>query len=128
MKTHRGELEDGIASIDIDAISRVAEITLEQLECCALEPQGPLTLLFPARKLNSMVLTGPSTALSYDDPDSSATPSTALPPAGFEEAHYMVWTVGGPYMSAAVAGVNASRGEALAERISRRESRESKDA
>ena len=110
--------------MDLVPISRVIAITLEQLECCALEPHGPLTLLFPGRKLRSLMLTAPQPSLSYDDPDAATTPASVLPPAGFQDAHYMVWTSGGPYMSAAVAGMNAARARELAERIERRESLE----
>lgn len=118
------ELADGISGIDLAPISRVIDITLEQLECSALEPHGPLTLLFPARKLRSLMLSAPQPGLSYDDPDAAAAPASALPPAGFQDAHYMVWTSGGPYMSAAVAGINAARARELAERIEHREKRE----
>jgi hypothetical protein len=70
------------------------------------------------------MLNAPQQSLSYDDPDAAAAPTSALAPAGFADAHYMVWTSGGPYMSAAVAGVNASRASGLSERIERRTSLE----
>ena len=118
------DLAEGICKMDLGPLSRVATVALEQLECCALEQGGPLTLLFPARKLKSLILKLPEQGLSYDDPDSTVSARFALPPAGFEESMYMIWTSGGPYMSAAVAGINASRATELAERIERRERQE----
>src|ERR1700733_1873126 len=66
------ELDEGISTIDLEPLGRVIDITLEQLEIFALQPHGPLTLLFPARRLRSLIEAAPRRPLSYSDPDASA--------------------------------------------------------
>ena len=118
------ELEEGMLTIDLGPFDRLIDVTLENLEACALQPHGPLTLLFPARKLRTLIDTASGAPLSYGDVDATAAAAairSALPPAGFEDAHYMVWTNGGYLLSAAIAGMQSARGQELRERIERRE-------
>lgn len=93
-------------AIDLSPFDRLIDVTLENLEACALQPHGPLTLLFPARKLRTLLDATPRASLSYGDVDAKAAAATipfALPSPGFADAHYMVWTNGGYLLSAAVA-------------------------
>jgi hypothetical protein len=114
------ELETGMANLDLAPISRVIDHVLDWLEACALEPHGPFALLFPARKLKSLFQTGSQRGLSYDDPDAVselANIPSALPPARFADAPYMVWVAGGSNLSAAVAGMHAARARELEEKM-----------
>jgi hypothetical protein len=59
--------------------------------------------------------------MDVDAKAAAATIPSALPPPGFADAHYMVWTNGGYLLSAAVAGMQSARSQELRERIERRE-------
>jgi hypothetical protein len=117
------ELANGIEAMDLAPLSCVASDVFDWLEACALEPGGPLPLLFPGRKLKSIMLNAPESEVGFDDPDAPARAAlirSANPPPQFADSPYMIWTSGSQYASAAIAGMQQARARELNERINRR--------
>jgi hypothetical protein len=117
------ELSSGIEAMDLDPLSCVATDVFDWLEGCALEPGGPLPLLFPGRKLKSIMLESAEAEVRFDDPDASARAASirsANPPAQFADSPYGVWISGSQHAGAAVAGMQQARARELNERINRR--------
>jgi len=117
------ELASGIEAMDLAPLSCLANDVFDWLEGCALEPGGPLPLLFPGRKLKSLMLKSAEAEVGFDDPDASARAASirsADPPAQFADSPYMVWISGSQHASGAVAGMQQVRARELNERINRR--------
>jgi hypothetical protein len=117
------ELEAGIEAMDLTPLSCLAGDVFDWLEACALEPGGPLPLLFPSRRLKSIMLDTPETGVSFNDPDApqhAGLVRSANPPPEFADSPYMIWTSGSQYLSAAVAGMQQARARELNERITKR--------
>jgi hypothetical protein len=116
-------LDEGIRTMDLATLANVTEGLLLQLELCAVEPGGPLPLMFPSRRLTALITTQPTADIAYDNVDASSALSSvpsSLPPAGFDSGH-TIWVGGaGQFGAAAVAGMQAGRVAELKSRLAER--------